>query len=435
MIELTPTAQSRLNSYLYELHRVLSGSPSVDPADVERDVRDHIDAALVGHAAPVDASALDDVLGKLGSPAQWLPEGESRPRVPRPSQLLSGFRQAILQAGRRLAGGPESYRLAYLSFLLFVAGWSVGFLTKTEGFLVITTFVSFIFSRAALSLFTPQGLTGGQKWLLYPSLAVVYLPIALLIVLAPLWASLAILDLPSYHRGEWSQQEVFFAVSGLTSFVWFFIGLVGATFPGAVRGFFHPFAGWFSRRVGVGLATFGLIAILIVGTLLFAVGLPDRPMGRRSNKSMARPSIKDADAAARPVPSGRVNKWQSRGRLRPALKSADAPIERVSSCLRFTNDVGSGSVSLWCLSLFLSALPCAKSFSGSSPETPTASSAKSARNGFKRLEHGTRPARPPKRREKRRRLPISSRNRSSVSWSAAWRMQRSILARPTNFAH
>ena len=219
-----------MNDYLYELHRVLSGSPSVDPADVERDVRDHIDAALVGHAAPVDAWRLDDVLGKLGSPAQWLPEGECRPRLPLPSQWLSGLRQAILQVGGRLAGGPESYRLAYLSFLLFVAGWSVGFLTKTGGLLLITTFVSFIFSRAAFSLFTPQGLTGGQKWLLYPSLAVVYLPIALLIVLAPLWASLAILDLASYRRGEWSSEEFFFAVSGLTSFVWFFIGLIGATF-------------------------------------------------------------------------------------------------------------------------------------------------------------------------------------------------------------
>jgi len=74
MTELTPTAESRLNAYLHELHRVLSGSPSVDPADVERDVRDHIDAALVGQAAPIDDSALNHVLQTLGSPAQWLLE-------------------------------------------------------------------------------------------------------------------------------------------------------------------------------------------------------------------------------------------------------------------------------------------------------------------------------------------------------------------------
>ena len=55
MIELTPSAETHLNDYFHELRRVLSGSPSVDPADVERDVRDHIDAALVGSSAPVEA--------------------------------------------------------------------------------------------------------------------------------------------------------------------------------------------------------------------------------------------------------------------------------------------------------------------------------------------------------------------------------------------
>jgi hypothetical protein len=82
MTELTPTAESRLNAYLRELRRVLSGSPSVDPADVERDVRDHIDAALVGQAAPIDDSALNHVLQTLGSPAQWLLESARPARRP-----------------------------------------------------------------------------------------------------------------------------------------------------------------------------------------------------------------------------------------------------------------------------------------------------------------------------------------------------------------
>lgn len=287
MIELTPTAQGRLNDYLCELHRVLSGSPAVDPADVERDVRDHIDAALADHAPPVDASALDDVLRKLGSPAQWLPEGESRLRASRPTYWLPDLKQAILQVGRRLAGGPESYRLAYLSFLVFVAGWSFWFLAQASRLLFIASLVSFVFSRAALSLFKPQGLSGGQKWLLYPSLAVVYLPVAAAIVLAPFLAGALFFDQPGFRRGEWSREEAYYAVAALASFVWFFVGLVCAAFPGFIRGVFHPFAGWFSRRVGVGLATVGLIALLTVGTLLFTVGIPERSAAQRSMRAGA----------------------------------------------------------------------------------------------------------------------------------------------------
>ena len=121
MIELTPAAQSRLDDYFQELRRVLSQSPSVDAADVERDIRDHIDAALVGHSATVEASALDEVLRKLGSPAQWLPDGEPARFRKSPAELLSPFNEAIFEVGRRLAGGPERYRLAYLSLFLFAA--------------------------------------------------------------------------------------------------------------------------------------------------------------------------------------------------------------------------------------------------------------------------------------------------------------------------
>ena len=77
MIELTPSAQNRLDDYLNEMRRVLTGSPSVDLADVERDIRDHIDAALAGQVAPVEALVLDNVLQSLGKPSQWLPEAET----------------------------------------------------------------------------------------------------------------------------------------------------------------------------------------------------------------------------------------------------------------------------------------------------------------------------------------------------------------------
>ena len=158
MIELTQGAQGRLDDYLCEMRQALSGSASVDPVEVERDVRDHIDEALAGHVGPVEASALDDVLRTLGSPAQWLPpERESASFRKFSAELLSPFKEAVFEIGRRLTGGPECYRLAYLSLLLLVAGFCLFPLLDAHrdlGFLpILAIIVSFVFARAALSLF------------------------------------------------------------------------------------------------------------------------------------------------------------------------------------------------------------------------------------------------------------------------------------------
>jgi hypothetical protein len=188
MIELTPGAQSRLDDYLNELRRVLSGSPSVDSAEVERDIRDHIDAALAGQAAPIEAFVLDDVLQTLGSPSQWLPEAESAWFRRSPARWPALFKQALLRVGRRLAGGPESYRLAYLSLLVLGLGWYLmpsGRLDEVIFGPMIATLFSFILSRAALALFGAERLSAGQKWLLYPALLAVYLPVAALMFLGP----------------------------------------------------------------------------------------------------------------------------------------------------------------------------------------------------------------------------------------------------------
>jgi len=205
MIELTPTAQTRLNDYLNELRHVLSGSPSVDPTDVERDVRDHIDAALTGHAAPVEANALDDVLRTLGAPAQWLPERESGPLPISLSDWISALKQSVLHVEQRLAGGPESYRLAYLSLFVLAGGM---FLFSAAGQLrepllipVVAMLVSFILARAALSLFGAERTTTAQKWLLYPGLVAVYLPLIAFVLLVPgLVAAKALEDTAARYR-------------------------------------------------------------------------------------------------------------------------------------------------------------------------------------------------------------------------------------------
>lgn len=189
MIELTQGAQGRLDDYLTELRQALSGSASVDPAEVERDVRDHIAAALEGHAPPVDTTVLDGVLSTLGSPAQWLPEGEIAWFRQSPALWPAHFKQAAALVGRRLAGGPESYRLAYSSLFGFILGaWSVkrrGPIDEVLFASMIIFLVSFILARAALALFGADRLTGGQKWLLYPSLLAVYLPVAAIVLIGP----------------------------------------------------------------------------------------------------------------------------------------------------------------------------------------------------------------------------------------------------------
>jgi hypothetical protein len=198
MIELTPTAQTRLNDYLNELRRVLSGSASVDPTDVERDVRDHIDAALTGQAAPVEANALDDVLRTLGAPAQWLPERESGPLPISLSEWISALKQSVLQVEQRLAGGPESYRLAYLSLFALAGGMclfsAAGQLREPLLIPVVAALVSFVLARAALSLFGAERTTTAQKWLLYPSLVAVYLSLIAVILLMPALVAATALD-------------------------------------------------------------------------------------------------------------------------------------------------------------------------------------------------------------------------------------------------
>lgn len=185
MIELTPGAQSRLNDYLQDLRRVLAGSPSVDPAEVERDVRDHIDAALAGQTIPIEADILDGVLNTLGSPAHWVPEAGSAWMHASPAALAAEFRAAALQVGQRLAGGPESYRLAYLSLLVLAFG--ACFLTSNLAgeISIVAALTSFILARASLSLFGHERLSVAQKWLLYPGLLAALIPLAATILFGP----------------------------------------------------------------------------------------------------------------------------------------------------------------------------------------------------------------------------------------------------------
>ena len=89
-----------LEAYLQRLRGSLKAYPSIDAEEVERDVRDHIDAEIAELEGEVTADQIRDILTRLGSPYQWIPEEE-----------MSWWRHQV----NRFRSGPEERRLAYLS--------------------------------------------------------------------------------------------------------------------------------------------------------------------------------------------------------------------------------------------------------------------------------------------------------------------------------
>src|SRR5215471_1627559 len=106
-VKLSDSAKQLLDRYLRELRISLQGSRSVDPGEVEAEVRQHIDQELVDAQQPVSGERLGEVLNKLGSPVQWVPLDE-----------LPWWRRVII----KLRMGPTSDRWAFALFTLFVLG-------------------------------------------------------------------------------------------------------------------------------------------------------------------------------------------------------------------------------------------------------------------------------------------------------------------------
>lgn len=157
-----------MDDYLRQARAYLRGSKSVDAGEVEQNIAEHIENALEGASEPVSRGELEAVLDKLGDPQQWVPEYE-----------LPWWRQMIL----RLRSGPEDWRLAYISFGLFVAALAIA---PTTPVFVVLILAGFIAARAALSEVGDLRELRAQKWLLYPSLIGVYGFILLVLLTWPL---------------------------------------------------------------------------------------------------------------------------------------------------------------------------------------------------------------------------------------------------------
>lgn len=273
MTRLSEEAQTHLDKYLQQVRASLGGCKSVDAEEVERDVREHIDMELEGAEEPVSPDDLAAVLKRLGSPSQWVPQDE-----------LPWWRKLVM----RLRSGPEDWRLAYIAFGLFILGlmlggfvpilnvhWGVG-IPMFPGFFSPGSLMllgSFIVARAFIAEVEVKDISVGQKWLIYPSLVVVYFFILFIILIIPIQLVF------SNIRVHAPRLAIFFARLGnnITVFVfepgvwWSILGAVIYKWPGLVRAIFRPFTDGFKRHWAKRFMLLGLAMVLIALALYFFI--------------------------------------------------------------------------------------------------------------------------------------------------------------------
>lgn len=263
MITFDASAQERLDTYLAQVRASLRCCPSVDPQDVERDIREHIECALEQTPQPIACEDLVAVLDKLGSPTQWVSEEE-----------MSWWRKITT----RLFHGPEDWRLSYFCFMM--AAFGLYFLLTSGDGGALSAFVcfgiGFCFSRAAIArVGGGDRLPPGQKWLLYPPLLPVYAfvgffliagPTTLLFVLADEFENSHAIDLFPWNRHDdlayWPIAFTF--IASLTGLWWFVSGTAHKIWPGLLAFLFRPFLD--------NIRPAAINAFIGLGVFLFLVG-------------------------------------------------------------------------------------------------------------------------------------------------------------------
>jgi len=257
MITLSENAERSLHDYLRRARAYLRGSKSVDADEVEQNITEHIESELEGAAEPVSRDVLDAVLIKLGKPQQWVPIEE-----------LPWWWRIIF----RLRSGPEDWRLAYISFALLVSG----LLTlpyPPAGIVLILA--GFLASRAAVAEAGDTTELKAQKWLLYPSLIIVYVFVLLTLltwplILAPLADEYEHTLIESSSRfnneGDYWPVAISVIVAGLGLW-WSILGAVVLKPRKLLRIIFNPFAEKLRSKWAIRLLLIGLVMmILSIGT-------------------------------------------------------------------------------------------------------------------------------------------------------------------------
>ncbi|MGB7158543.1 MAG: hypothetical protein WBD40_10790 [Tepidisphaeraceae bacterium] len=255
--KLSDAARQALERYVRELRFLLQGCPTVDAAEVEAEVRQHIDQELADAPQPVSSERLDAILTRLGSPTQWVPIDE-----------LPWWRRTMI----RLRMGPSSDRWALGVFIV----WALGLLLlPAEGFGLLLLFVSFLLARAVVAMSDEAGSQlVWRRWLVYPSLLTVYIP---LLAAVMFWAASAA-AIPLFRGAHWRRDlqpeevarledpftVIFSGAAGLGAW-WVIVGAALVLFPRLPQWLFNPFFRRSARKLGVVLLAVGMLSALIGG--------------------------------------------------------------------------------------------------------------------------------------------------------------------------
>jgi hypothetical protein len=285
MARFTPEAAARFDEYLAQTRAALEGHAELNPDDVEQDVRAHVAAEFPAGAGWVRLDQLEAVLARLGRPEQWFGDGGRPPWQRGVDWVRSGPRAArrlVRGVAARLRDGPDDWRLAYLTFGLLLAGVIVFPL------LVVLLPASYLLARAAVALARERGKSlGPQRWLVYPPLVLVSLPLLVGLLVWPLAPAGEIAnDVWRGYRAdiqdwlglprELSEFLLFsYFIAGAVSLWGLIVGLVFWSFPRLPAAVFAPFFPAGGRRLGRALAVLGGV----VFTLWLAYTVRTFPVG------------------------------------------------------------------------------------------------------------------------------------------------------------
>ena len=310
MVAFSPDAQGHLDDYLRQVKAALAGQPAVDAGEVERDVLSHIEAELTGETEPVPAHRLLKVLDRLGEPQEWVPNDQSSWQ--RPFAALQSrpgdWRLSLLAFG--------SLALAFILMLGSVMLWPMP---------LVLGAASFVTARITIALLDDRGEPIGlRKWLLYPSLLVVYVPILAIVVGGPTPPLTEYFS--SYNSdgsstannlAEFVGTSSRVAVAGTIALAlgcwWALFGLLAAQFTEPIRSIFRPFGNGFGRRhatrlalAGVVLAVAGIAALSLPRFLIATVSAQEPPRLTFEVASIKRNVSADPGGSVRIDPGNRL---------------------------------------------------------------------------------------------------------------------------------
>ena len=264
MNDLTPSAQQRLDDYFRRLRFSLRRASPAEADDVEQSVREHIEVALEQVPAPVGGEQLAEVLDRLGAPDGWVP-ADDRNIVAR----------TVDQVKERLRTGPEEWRLAYVTFGLFVAA----LILIPVGIGLFLLLASFVASRAYSDFMESKGeAAGARRWLIYPPIAL-FLAIAVaLFIVGPAGPLLGwgidnggfrqMLEESGLRAPYHEEQFVAGAAAATLGLWWVIASLTAMVFLPLIRFIFKPLLASVRRTHLLGLTLVGVVALLVGYALL-----------------------------------------------------------------------------------------------------------------------------------------------------------------------